>query len=681
VDGQQLAPYEPVEITENSKITFGGSTRVYQITGKDAAAPSAMGPPVGVPSGNRARPVPPVPVFNKQQEETAKAETRQQAGKEGESSSKDAEEEGEEEGRRHSRERRQAEIAAIMQEMTSSTPTWKPHTGKRRPLAQDASIISDDVDEDAVFVPPDEVGEMENQNDDDDEEEEDEQKDEDDEDDDDENDDDDFGPRPPSASERADADEGPGPGAAESSDPLDAFALSKQIPVSHSVELTGHSKSVLCVSYEPAGNRVVTGSMDYMVKMYDFGGMDRRHASFREARPEDGHPVIAVSHSPSGDRFIAAPHSNQPVVYDREGAFLIKFVSGDMYLRDQVKTKGHTKPVTGARWHPTERETMLTCALDGTLRIWDLGGETTFKMLINTTVIKTRNARGLTSRATCCTYGPEGSTVVAGTEDGTIQIWQRRKAYSRADTVLTPPGLSPIRWVEYSPDGSVLASRADNGIVHLWDVRQTSRPLKTFTDLHNIHETANVCFSPDGEMCVVATSPESRESGKSNLVWLPVKDASEEPCMKITVADAPYSGIAVKWHPTIKQIFCTMGSMSAKSGSMGTRVYYDPRFSVKGATRTGTDRNIAPHRAVVVVIFADRSCCFVCVVDPQLDEHRLGRRTPPISRLSERSLPLTLCPCSERSRRCVARRRARTRWTPRRRRFRRSRPRKGPGHR
>lgn len=37
----------------------------------------------------------------------------------------------------------------------------------------------------------------------------------------------------------------------------------------------GHAKAVCCISSEPAGNRLITGSLDYTIKIYDFGGMDR----------------------------------------------------------------------------------------------------------------------------------------------------------------------------------------------------------------------------------------------------------------------------------------------------------------------------------------------------------------------------------------------------------------------
>lgn len=49
--------------------------------------------------------------------------------------------------------------------------------------------------------------------------------------------------------------------------------------------------------------------------------------------------VVAISHSPSGDRFIIATGSAQPILFDRDGNEVIKFVKGDMYLRDLSNTK------------------------------------------------------------------------------------------------------------------------------------------------------------------------------------------------------------------------------------------------------------------------------------------------------------------------------------------------------
>jgi len=67
--------------------------------------------------------------------------------------------------------------------------------------------------------------------------------------------------------------------------------------------------------------------------------MFRRHVSFRSKEVEDGYPVVALSHSPSGDKFIAATGSTMPKIFDREGEEIIQFCKGDMYIRDLVNTK------------------------------------------------------------------------------------------------------------------------------------------------------------------------------------------------------------------------------------------------------------------------------------------------------------------------------------------------------
>ena len=40
--------------------------------------------------------------------------------------------------------------------------------------------------------------------------------------------------------------------------------------------------------------------------------------------------------------------------------------------------QGHTMEVTGVAWHPIDKNTVLTSSLDGSVRIWDLLGESTF---------------------------------------------------------------------------------------------------------------------------------------------------------------------------------------------------------------------------------------------------------------------------------------------------------------
>lgn len=270
------------------------------------------------------------------------------------------------------------------------------------------------------------------------------------------------------------------------------------------MDLTGHTKAVTCLSIDPAGNRVVTGSLDYNVKLYDFGGMDNRFRPFNSIEPTGGHPVVSISHSPSGDKYVLGLGSSQPKVYDRDGVDIITFVRGDMYIRDMTNTKGHTMEVTGVYWHPTNKDIILSSSLDGTLRIWDLTGEAAFGNLVNKHVLKIRSliaaAAGLTRiGGTSCTISPNGKYYIGGATDGSIHIWYEKKIYSRADVVIkSAHGVgssnSFVTCVLVTSDNLNLISRGDDGSIKVWDLKRTQSPIKVFSGYPNIYQTANMAI-------------------------------------------------------------------------------------------------------------------------------------------------------------------------------------------
>jgi WD repeat-containing protein 70 len=47
-----------------------------------------------------------------------------------------------------------------------------------------------------------------------------------------------------------------------------------EFPVSHEVVLKDHTKVVSALTLDPSGARILSGSHDYDVKLWDFGGMD-----------------------------------------------------------------------------------------------------------------------------------------------------------------------------------------------------------------------------------------------------------------------------------------------------------------------------------------------------------------------------------------------------------------------
>lgn len=375
---------------------------------------------------------------------------------------------------------------------------------------------------------------------------------------------------------------------------LEELARSLKVPVSHEVILAGHEKAVYSLAIDPAGGRIISGGLDYKIKFWDFGGMDKGHRSFREIEPQAGYCVYGLSFSPSGDRFLAATSSVQPAVFDREGQELLRFVRGDMYLSDSNLAKGHTHPVTSACWHPNEKDECLTGSTDGTVRTWDLNGPTALEgRLVCASIFKVKSQRGTRIGATSCVYDPDGDHVAVGSQDGQVQLWSPRRGAQgagRPDGVIRGAhGGSEVTCVVYASSGRQVASRGNDDTVKVWDVRKTSEPLLTFTGVESLFQTSNISFSPDGRFLVAGTSVRKGQ-GTGTLKFFDVLNQQSStpaaatsgmppppstPLFEIGVAPGA-SVIQCLWHPELNQILCGTSTGDIK-------LLYDPLTSKKGA--------------------------------------------------------------------------------------------------
>ena len=124
------------------------------------------------------------------------------------------------------------------------------------------------------------------------------------------------------------------------------------------------------------GNRMVTGGLDFVLKIWDFPGMNRKLKSMREYKPFDGHPVNALSFDPDGENFLCCCGNNQAKIYNRDGGKVQTTIRGDMYISDMANTKGHVAAILDGKWHPKEKKKFMTASLDGSIRLWDLESKT-----------------------------------------------------------------------------------------------------------------------------------------------------------------------------------------------------------------------------------------------------------------------------------------------------------------
>eukprot|EP00898_Chlorokybus_atmophyticus_P000228 jgi/Chlat1/1205/Chrsp115S00742 len=378
-----------------------------------------------------------------------------------------------------------------------------------------------------------------------------------------------IGPPPPPPAAESESDDGDdSDGDADDGPDIDPY----RIPLANEIRLGGHTKTVAAVAIDHSGSRVLTGSHDYMVRMFDFQGMNQNLRSFRQLEPFEAHPITALSFSPSGDLFMATSGAAKFKIFDRDGLMVGETVRGDMYLRDAKHTKGHLTAVTGGQWHPTERNTVLTCSEDGTLRVWD-----TSDLKQQKHVIKPKLARPMRVSVTTCSYNADGKLIAGGLADGSLQVWKSGSFMGQRPDFYVAKAHAPnedISCVRFYSDSQTLVSRSCDDTLKIWDLRKFKDPLASFDDLPNIVAQTGVAFSPDGQLIVTGTSvTKGGETGA--LVFF--DRAKLELVRRVGVSQG--SVVALNWHPRLNQILAGCGDK--KSGA--THVLYDPEVSERGA--------------------------------------------------------------------------------------------------
>ena len=390
------------------------------------------------------------------------------------------------------------------------------------------------------------------------------------------------------------------------------------LPVSHQIVLKGHGKTVTCLASDRSGGRLATGSSDYDVRLWDFGGMTSELRSFRRIEePLGGYQIRALDFSPGGDYLAVCGSSPQPVLLDRDGHKLTTLMKGDMYIRDMRTTKGHVAGCTTLKWHPHDGNTLATAAEDGTGRLWDAAvacerGDDATSLSVQggqRGVMVIRDGRGIKTVPGAIAWHADGNTMMVGARDGSLQLWELRAPAQFKPIVLkadaTPKSemqadkakatsivrgahqndtdVSSIRWHR---DGYRLASRSTDGSLKLWDVRRFDSPLGEWGSLPSIFPMTGCDFSPDGSLLVTGTSVKKGD-GTASLTF--VSTANLEKVGEVPVDGASIVGL--QWHPRLNQLI--IGNADG-----GCYVLYDPDVSTKGALLCAT--KAPPKRAGLV---------------------------------------------------------------------------------
>lgn len=326
---------------------------------------------------------------------------------------------------------------------------------------------------------------------------------------------------------------------------------------------------------------MVTGGLDYRMKIWDFTTMNRNLKPFRDFKPFDGHPVRTLSFNPSGTHFLCCCGNNQAKIYNSEGVRKKTTIRGDMYLLDMANTKGHVASVNDGQWHPKENNLFITGSQDGTIRQWDMYSKEVGveQQLAHQTLMKAKGVRGAKIAISTSQYSHKGEMVYGGCSDGSIQIWDLRgnnlyrPQYHFADA--HRPG-GEITAIQMFRDSYRFATRSMDDTMKMWDIRKPTEAVFTWEELVNLSSKTAITISPNEKMLLTGTSV---RQGYGFGFITGFSTVNGEKLCEIPISKT--SVIALTWHHQLNQIF--VGSADAK-----ITVLYDPELSQNGAMRSIT---------------------------------------------------------------------------------------------
>lgn len=234
----------------------------------------------------------------------------------------------------------------------------------------------------------------------------------------------------------------------------------------------GHNGSswINSVAYSPDGKRITSGSGDknhgdQTIRVWNASGNTLEPIS----QPLSGYLswYNAISYSSDGKRLAAASQNSTLRVWD-------------LVTRDSTLLYGHTDDVVTVAFSPIPHDhRVVSGSFDGTVRIWDASsGQPVGDPL-----------KGHTDSVLCVAFSPDGSYVASGADDGTVRIWEVKTPWDAKmlGRVFGAAYRASILSVAFSPSGKRVVASATDGAIWVWDILQDKLSAKdTGSEVRNL---------------------------------------------------------------------------------------------------------------------------------------------------------------------------------------------------
>lgn len=286
----------------------------------------------------------------------------------------------------------------------------------------------------------------------------------------------------------------------------------------HRVTLRGAKKPIDCLAWSHDGKRIVAGSVDGTVRIWNASGEGDPIAF-------EGHrgAIHAAVFSPDDTRLLTASEdgtariwnvsgNGEPVVLDAhagalrfaawnpQGSKLVTVSTGNEARvcsadgRGMVVLQGHKGAITSATFFPNG-EQIVTASKDKTARVWNADGTNGF-------VFEDHKAEVLHA-----VPSPDGKLVLTTSADTTARIW----SLAKGDKPIVLEGhRGEVLHGAWSPDGKRVATASSDMTARVWPMDRRDKP--AILAAHRGPVT-NVSFRSDGKYVLTASRDET------TMVW------------------------------------------------------------------------------------------------------------------------------------------------------------------
>jgi WD40 repeat protein/tRNA A-37 threonylcarbamoyl transferase component Bud32 len=244
------------------------------------------------------------------------------------------------------------------------------------------------------------------------------------------------------------------------------------------LRLKGHRKGVLALGFSPDGRRLVSGSLDGTLRVWDTATGEELIVLTR-----DREPVLAVSFDAGGDRILSGHLDGTLTVWDPVNGVAIE------------TTWGHTAAVESVVWG-SEAGEVHSASRDGTVKSWRLGSSPCVTAL----GAHERLVRDLA-------YNRDGALLACACFDHTVRVYDPGTG---AEAAVLKGHRDGVQSLAFFPDGRRLVSGGLDSTVRVWDL-ETS-------------ECRLVCRGHGTGVCSVAVGPDgtrlaSGATDRTAIVW------------------------------------------------------------------------------------------------------------------------------------------------------------------